>query len=318
MNRSAWLHGCMSCTFCMSVVSIALADKPMSARASAAASQDASSGWVIVAKQKFDGSESYCATAPLCDVGTLAIYPLESGELGVFLAQPSLLTQDKQRLVFVDDKGVRHMAVEGGQSSTDSVSMTIYRTPRSCPIKAVRAIFIERKVPTNDPQVQRQKTYEQHEAQSAELAKRSPLHPLDVGKPYVFALTDTEGKRVDSKQLLGKVVILDFWATWCGPCVAEIPRLKGLFERYHERGLEIVSIDMGEDRQKVAAFAHTREIPWQQAVLSAEEREAVSATTGIDGIPYFLVLDRHGILRNTNARGNLEKTVADLMGEKAP
>jgi hypothetical protein len=93
--------------------------------------------------------------------------------------------------------------------------------------------------------------------------------------------------------------------------------LKGFYERYHKQGLEIVSVNMGEDAQKVATFAHSMKIPWPQAVLSAAEHEAVSAATNIDGIPHFLVLDRQGVLRDADARKDLETTLSNLLAKES-
>jgi thiol-disulfide isomerase/thioredoxin len=284
----------------------------------AASTQETPLVWAVAAAGKFDAAHTYSGMWP-AGVAAVAVHPLDSGKLGVFLAQPTLPNKElTQRVVFVDEAGARHVADCGGRSWTDSVCMTFYRTPKSCPLKSVRRILIEQQVPETDPLVQRQKEYEQREARKPELAKQSPLPALVTGKPYPFVLTDASGGRVDGKQLVGKVVILDFWATWCGPCVAEIPRLKGLYERYHKQGLEIVSVDMGEDPQKVAAFARAKDIPWTQAVLSSAEYEAVSAATEIEGIPHFLVLDSRGILRDADApRQNLEKIVAGLLAAKA-
>ncbi len=69
---------------------------------------------------------------------------------------------------------------------------------------------------------------------------------LLTGDPVKVSGKTIDGKPFDISQYKGKVVIVDFWATWCGPCLAELPNLKKIYEKYHDRGLEIVGVNLDD------------------------------------------------------------------------
>jgi thiol-disulfide isomerase/thioredoxin len=85
-------------------------------------------------------------------------------------------------------------------------------------------------------------------------------------QPVDLAFTAVDGRAVDMKALRGKVVLVDFWATWCGPCIAELPNVKAVYSKYHDKGFEIVgiSLDRATDRQKLIDFVAKEEMPWPQ------------------------------------------------------
>jgi len=87
-----------------------------------------------------------------------------------------------------------------------------------------------------------------------------------AGQEISLTGTTLDGKPFDLKSLRGKIVLLDFWATWCGPCIAEIPGLQELYEAYHARGFEVVgiSIDMESDKATLVEFVQSRQLPWLQ------------------------------------------------------
>jgi thiol-disulfide isomerase/thioredoxin len=106
-----------------------------------------------------------------------------------------------------------------------------------------------------------------------------------------FVLNDTAGHTVSLSQFKGKVVLLDFWATWCGPCRLSMPALEKLHEEYGPKGLQVLGINIDEDPSGVAQFAH--DIGVSYPVLLGGST-GVDNRYGVSGIPAFLLLDRRG------------------------
>ncbi len=127
---------------------------------------------------------------------------------------------------------------------------------------------------------------------------------------------DVDGKPLDPKTLDGKVVLLDFWATWCGPCVAEFPRLKKLHEKYREKGFEIVGYCVDSDLDTMYAYLKRNPLPW--IVLAKErsrneERPPLSVHYGAKRLPVVLLRDRNGKAVLLDARGGkLEETLEKM------
>lgn len=131
---------------------LALTEEPVPAASQPATStQEVPLVWAVVVKRMFDASHMGYSVGGHHEGGVWVIHPLQSGDLGVFVAQSPVPDKDKQRLVFIDDNGARHVANCGGWSYTDSVCITFYRTTKSCPLKNVREVRLERQVPETDP-----------------------------------------------------------------------------------------------------------------------------------------------------------------------
>lgn len=131
-----------------------------------------------------------------------------------------------------------------------------------------------------------------------------------------------DGSPFDSTSLAGKVVVVDFWATWCGPCVAELPRLAKLLDKHRDEGLAIVGVNNDYDRESVQSFLKRRpDVSWPQlfdaASAANSEKHALTRDAGILAIPALFVIDRRGVLRSVTARETLEQKVAELLREPA-
>ena len=148
-----------------------------------------------------------------------------------------------------------------------------------------------------------------------------------IGEPFELAFTDAiTGRPVSLRDYRGKVVVVDFWATWCGPCVGEIPELLRLYAEYHDQGVEFVGVshDWPEADGGLKAlrdFVAEHQIPWPQ-YYDPRDLERMTAgpavgdfseSWGINGIPTVFVIDRAGNLASTRARGQLDTWIPRLL-----
>jgi thiol-disulfide isomerase/thioredoxin len=178
----------------------------------------------------------------------------------------------------------------------------------------------------DDPAKQRellnriQKDYPETRAAKAAGAK---LRQVDgVGKPFEISFTDAiTGKTIDNKSLKGKVVVVDFWATWCGPCVAEMPKMKQLYGEYKDKGVEFVGISLDAPESeggldKLKKFVAENQIPWPQYYQGDGWKSEFSSSWGINSIPAIFIVDHEGKLYSTSARGKLEQLIPELIAKR--
>jgi thiol-disulfide isomerase/thioredoxin len=130
-----------------------------------------------------------------------------------------------------------------------------------------------------------------------------------AGKPMAIKGTLLDGTAFDPASLAGKVVLVDFWATWCGPCVAEIPNMLAQYEKYHDKGFEVVGISLDDDRDALTQFIADKKIPWPILHEAAGGGHPLATFYGITGIPQLILIGRDGNVITLNARG-------EALGEK--
>jgi thiol-disulfide isomerase/thioredoxin len=126
-----------------------------------------------------------------------------------------------------------------------------------------------------------------------------------------FAFTDFDGRARRLSDFRGKYVMLDFWATWCGPCIVEIPNLKLAYEKYRSRGFEIIGLDQGESPERVKKFISQTGTHWTQATPEST-RELAEKRFRIVVIPTTLLLDPQGKIISTGD-GDLPLRGKDLI-----
>ena len=124
---------------------------------------------------------------------------------------------------------------------------------------------------------------------------------VDFSKPLDLKFTAVDGRQVDLAQLRGKVVLIDFWATWCPPCVAISPDIAGLYKKYHDKGFEVIGVSADSDKQALINFVKKEGAPWPQYFETSQDNVLLEKL-GIDSFPTLWLVDKKGVVVDSNFR----------------
>lgn len=140
---------------------------------------------------------------------------------------------------------------------------------------------------------------------------------LNVGQEAPpFQAETIQGEKLSLADQEGKIVILEFWATWCGPCKPEIPHLKSIDETYPNEKVQVIGISLDKDLTKLGEFIAKEEMKWPQIIQPEEWNGVIAEKYNVSGIPRSYIIGPDGKILAKDVRGkDLEDKIAELVSE---
>jgi thiol-disulfide isomerase/thioredoxin len=135
----------------------------------------------------------------------------------------------------------------------------------------------------------------------------------DLNKPLDLKFTAVDGRKVDLADMRGKVVLVDFWATWCGPCREEVPDMVKIYRKFHDKGFEIVGVSLDRDKAEMLAFTKENGMVWPQYFDGKGWDNEISAGFGVSAIPIMLLIGRDGKVVKPDGSGDLSGQIAKAL-----
>jgi peroxiredoxin len=148
--------------------------------------------------------------------------------------------------------------------------------------------------------------------------KNDPAAKVEVGgKAPDFSAKNPEGKQISLKESMGKVTIIDFWASWCGPCRGENPNVVALYKELHAKGLNIIGVSLDKDAAKWKEAIAKDGLVWPQISNLKFWDEPIAKQFNIESIPATFILDAKGVIVARDLRGDaLKAKVTELLNAK--
>lgn len=131
-----------------------------------------------------------------------------------------------------------------------------------------------------------------------------------------FSVKDLDGKALSAGNYKGKVVLVDFWATWCEPCVMELPDVIKTYEKYHDKGFEIIGVSLDIDQDSLTSFIKEKKMPWAEYYDGLRFDNKLARKYGVSGIPTNILVGKDGRIIDKDLRGQaLEDAVGKALGQ---
>lgn len=142
----------------------------------------------------------------------------------------------------------------------------------------------------------------------------------DIGKQFTFKAVDLNGNVITEESFKDKVVLVDYWALWCGFCLQEVPKIKQLQDKYHDKGLRILGVFNDHRIDALKDYLKEKQISWTQLInpkaTKTDLMHPLTKQYGISGLPTYLLIDREGKLVKFAGRvEHLESAIERLLSE---
>jgi thiol-disulfide isomerase/thioredoxin len=139
--------------------------------------------------------------------------------------------------------------------------------------------------------IQSRRAFEEAQAQGIETL------PLPVaGASLPFSLTAHDGEHLQASQFLGHVLLIDCWSSWCNPCLQKMPALKDRYQRWHDRGLDIIGVNYDYQEDRFLGLIRDLDLTWPQVIVPPEQeaRRLWYHSSSVNALPHFILVGRDG------------------------